>query len=241
MNHVTIATSSGFVWLALVSHFGTGLIALVAGAIALAVAKGGRLHKQSGLVFALAMIATGLIASSIAYFEKAPTFIGGIFTAYLIFTATATVKPAWSNRRLDIALMLLATGLAIFQYRNGIAVWSSPGHIREGVPGGMVFFLATVNALAAIGDMRMLYEGGLKGARRLARHLWRMCFGLFIATGSFFLGQMKFIPASVRFMPLIWVLAIGPLLLLVYWMWRVRMRRRLSGLIIRAPEVVVSV
>lgn len=51
MNHVTIATSSGIVWLALVCHFGAALVGLVAGTIALSVAKGGRLHKLSGLVF----------------------------------------------------------------------------------------------------------------------------------------------------------------------------------------------
>ncbi len=34
----------------------------------------------------------------------------------------------------------------------------------------------------------MLARGGVLGAKRIARHLWRMCFGLFIAAGSFFLG-----------------------------------------------------
>src|SRR4029077_15137910 len=45
MQHLTIATSSGIVWLTLVTHFGAALLALAAGTIALAVAKGGRLHK----------------------------------------------------------------------------------------------------------------------------------------------------------------------------------------------------
>jgi len=66
LNHVTIATSSGLLWLTLVSHFGAGLIGLVAGTIALAVAKGGRLHKKSGMVFTFAMIAAGVLASVIA-------------------------------------------------------------------------------------------------------------------------------------------------------------------------------
>jgi len=42
--------------------------------------------------------------------------------------------------------------------------------------------------LAAAGDVRMLVRGRVLGAKRIARHLWRMCFGLFIAAGSFFLG-----------------------------------------------------
>jgi len=46
MQHLTIATSSGIVWLLLVSHFGAALVALLAGTIALSVVKGGRLHKR---------------------------------------------------------------------------------------------------------------------------------------------------------------------------------------------------
>jgi hypothetical protein len=56
MDRVTFATSSGIVWLALAVHFAAGLAAVVSGTIALAVAKGGRLHKQSGLVFTTAMV-----------------------------------------------------------------------------------------------------------------------------------------------------------------------------------------
>jgi len=59
----------------------------------------------------------------------------------------------------------------------------------------------------------------------------RQCFGLFIATGSFFLGQMQFVPAPIRVVPLLVVLAVAPLLFLMYWLWRVRLRGRLSGLI----------
>jgi hypothetical protein len=90
--------------------------------------------------------------------------------------------------------------------------------------------------LAAIGDLRAIRSGGLRGSRRLARHLWRMCFGLFIATGSFFLGQMKFIPEPVRIVPLLLVLAFAPILFLFYWMWRVRVRGRLSGILIGATQ-----
>ena len=66
----------------------------------------------------------------------------------------------------------------------------------------------------------------------MARHLWRMCFGLFVATGSFFLGQMKFITEPVRIVPVLLVLAFAPILFLFYWMWRVRVRGRLSGLVV---------
>ncbi|HKC38580.1 MAG TPA: hypothetical protein VKC15_03450, partial [Gemmatimonadales bacterium] len=92
MKHVTIATSSGIVWLMLVFHFGAALVALVAGTIALSVAKGGPLHKRSGLVFTGGMIVTGLLAAAISLYEG-KSAAGGAFVAYLVFTAATTVKP----------------------------------------------------------------------------------------------------------------------------------------------------
>jgi len=235
VSKLTIATSSGPIWLALVTHFGTALIAMVAGAIALSVAKGGRLHKQSGIVFAVAMGAAGLLASVLSAYEGKST-LGGLFVVYLLLTATTTVKTfSWSGRRLDIAIMLFPLGFAAASYYEGFNVWKLPGHARAGVPAGMIFFLGTIALLAGIGDFRMIREGALRGTRRLARHLWRMCFGLFIATGSFFFGQAKFIPKPIRIGPLLGALGVAPLVILLYWMWRIRLRRRLTGIIVR-PE-----
>ncbi|HWF84419.1 MAG TPA: hypothetical protein VG222_06220 [Vicinamibacterales bacterium] len=64
----------------------------------------------------------------------------------------------------------------------------------------MLFFPATITTMAAAGDVRVMRSGALRGGRRLARHLWRMCFALFIAAGSFFVAMF-------------------------YWLWRVRARR----------------
>src|SRR4029077_12111528 len=88
MQHLTIATSSGIIWLTLVTHFGAALLALAAGTLApspatggplhVAVAKGGRLHKQSGLVFTFAMITTGILASVLSAYEG-KSVVGGLF------------------------------------------------------------------------------------------------------------------------------------------------------------------
>ena len=99
----------------------------------------------------------------------------------------------------------------------------------------MLFFLSTVVLLAAIGDARMIRDGGIQGSRRIARHLWRMSFGLFIASGSFVLGQMKFIPEPIHIVPLRYVVALGPLVLLLYWMWRIRLKQNLRGLLTAKP------
>jgi len=239
MDRVTFATSSGIVWLALAVHFAAGLVAIVTGTIALAVAKGGRLHKQSGLVFTWAMVGLGLTAAGIGTYENRPGQVfGGLLAAYLVFSAMTTVKPLPGiGQRFNVALMVLAFAYGVASLYGGVHEWLDPtvqviGRPRVVPP----MVVGTVMLLAAIGDLRAIRSGGLRGSRRLARHLWRMCFGLFVATGSFFLGQMKFIPDPVRIVPLLLVLAFAPILFLFYWMWRVRVRGRLTGIVVGATQ-----
>jgi uncharacterized membrane protein len=87
--------------------------------------------------------------------------------------------------------------------------------------------------LAAAGDIRMMVRGGLFGTKRLVRHLWRLCFGLFIATGSVFLGQQQVFPAVLRGSILLIVLAVLPLIVLIFWLFRVRFTDAYKGKSIR--------
>ena len=228
---LTLATATGLPFLALAFHVATGVLALPAGFLAIAGRKGGTWHRRSGLVFVWAMIATGITASGISLYEGKPTNTGGLLIVYLVYTGWTAMKPMPGvGRRTDISLMLLALALAAIGFMGGFTALGMPGNHIDGVPAGMMFFMATVTLLAAIGDARMIHAGGLPGTRRLARHLWRMSFGLFIASGSFFLGQMKFIPEPIRSVPLLFALAVSPLVILLYWMWRVRLKQNLRGL-----------
>ena len=239
MDRVTFTTSSGILWLGLAVHFAAGLASIVAGAIALSVAKGGSLHKRSGLIFTGGMVVLGLTAAVIGTYEQVPSQVfAGLLAAYLVFTAMTTVKP-WPGigQRVNAALMVLAFAYAVASLYGGMNEWLDPAVEVVGRPRVVPpLVVGSVILLAAIGDLRAIRAGGLQGSRRLARHLWRMCFGLFIATGSFFLGQMKFVPEPVRIVPLLLALAIAPILFLFYWMWRVRVRGRLGGIIIGATS-----
>ena len=94
----------------------------------------------------------------------------------------------------------------------------------------MHFFIATVLILAAAGDVRIMRSGMPRGGPRLARHLWRMCFALFIAAGSFFSIRERvakilpepFTTAPMRALPILLVFGA-----MFYWLWRVRRRRPL--------------
>ena len=86
----------------------------------------------------------------------------------------------------------------------------------------MIFFLGSAALLAAAGDLRMLVRGGVLGRQRIVRHLWRMCFSFFIATGSFFIGQPQVFPAFIRRTNLLFIPGILPLVLMIFWLIRVR-------------------
>ena len=85
----------------------------------------------------------------------------------------------------------------------------------------------------------MILARGFRGTHRIARHLWRMCFALFIATGSFFLGQAKVIPKPIRIVPLLAIPALLPLVLLLYWLARVLFTQRYFASNKRLVEVKI--
>jgi hypothetical protein len=231
---VTIATSTGLVLVGLLVHFGAGLLGLVSGFLALLVAKGSTLHRRSGMVFVYAMITLGVMATGLALYErKWSTVLGGPFTAYLVFTGMTAVRPLEREPRgLSAGMMLAAAVMGLANIAGGVKALTTARGTFDGVPAGMYFFLATISLLAAFGDLRTIQSGALAGSRRLARHLWRMCFALFVASGSFFFGQIQFLPKGLRIPALVAIPALAPLVLLLYWMWRVRARRNLRGLLI---------
>ena len=238
VDRLTLATASVLPLLSLAFHVAAGVAALVAGYIAIAARKGGTWHRRSGTVFVYAMLAMGLAAVGIAVYEGKEDVAGGALTAYLIFTAWTTVRPVRvAGRAVDVALMVFVSLLGAATFARGLAALDRPGNQMEGVPAGMLFFLSTVFLLAGIGDARVILAGGIQGSRRIARHLWRMCFGLFIASGSFVaqLAMMKGAPGWMRSVPVIVILGAAPLVVLVYWMWRVRLRRNLRGLLTATP------
>ena len=96
--------------------------------------------------------------------------------------------------------------------------------------------------MAAAGDVRIMRFGMARGGPRLSRHLWRMCFALFIAAGSFFSLRERvaqilpepFTTGPMRALPI--VLLFGAMF---YWLWRVRGRRTLPVLV-RHDSVAVA-
>jgi hypothetical protein len=109
--------------------------------------------------------------------------------------------------------------------------------INGSVSGRTAFPLVMLGVLALFageGDRRMMRAGGLKGAARLRRHLWRMCTALFVAAGSFFLGPVRRIPEPLR-LPVFRLIPLVVLVTMVYWLWRYRRKRGSRNVIGASP------
>ncbi len=104
----------------------------------------------------------------------------------------------------------------------GVEAASSPTGSKDGLPAGIYFFLGSAALLSAAGDIRMMVGGGVSGAQRIARHLWRMSFALFVASASIFLSRPHLFPAILRRTHVLVLLGILPLVLMIFWLFRVR-------------------
>jgi uncharacterized membrane protein len=215
-------------------HIIAGLLAIVFGGLALAASKGATLHRRGGLLFVYAMLTMGISGSILALRQSLTNanVLGGFMSCYFVITALTTVRPvsAWT-RWLSWVALLVAIALSFIEVGLGFKALASPGGTINGVPSFMLFFLATVTTLAASGDLRMMRSGTLRGVTRLRRHLWRMCFALFIATGSFFSIRTRvakilpepFTSPAMRALPVALVFAA-----MFYWLWRVRTKRMVA-------------
>jgi hypothetical protein len=87
--------------------------------------------------------------------------------------------------------------------------------------------------LAGLLDLNAILRSPLSGKQRIARHLWRMCVAFFIATGSFFLGQQDALPQAVRGSPLLFVPAFAPILVMLFWLVRIRFAKAIGRLTLR--------
>ena len=212
-------------------HITAGFVAIAAGAVALYALKGGRLHRKSGMVFVWAMWVMAALGGGLAArLHERLNVAMAVLTFYFVTTALLTVRRrAGRFHWTDAAAMLVALLVGVYQINLGLTALHSPTGKVDGIPAAPMFIFGGLALLAALGDIRLMLLGGLRGAQRIARHLWRMCFALFVATGSFFLGQADVFPRSMRIIPLLAIPALLPLLLMVYWLARVSIRRSIGA------------
>jgi len=208
-------------------HGGVGTCVVLSGASALFSKKGSGVHRNSGKIFALALcLMTGVILTTGILASGLISTLGITYTAlacYLVLTSWATVRnPPGTLDRFSYIAPALACSIGIMALSWGFTAALGYAEIDDDIPVAAYFVFGGLAFLMAWGDVAVILKGGLVGAQRLARHLWRMCFVLYLSTATLFTG-----PGSVVFPEEIrgsWVLMLPELLVLVlslYWLTKV--------------------
>jgi hypothetical protein len=208
----------------LLFHIGAGTLGMLSGFVAVFLLKGSRRHGLAGNVFVIAML--GLSASGVylAIMKSQPgNILGGTLTFYLVATAWMTARRRDGEPGIfDWGALLVVLAVGACQITFGIEAALSPTGLKYEYPPWPYFFLGSVAVLAITGDIRMLMRRGISGTPRIARHLWRMCFALFIAASSIFLARQHLFPALLQRTGVLYFLSFLPLLLMIFWLIRVR-------------------
>jgi hypothetical protein len=209
----------------LLVYIAAGTVGLLSGAVAISFLKGSRRHAIAGTVFVVAMLTLGATGVYMAVVKsQAGNVFGGVLTIYLVVTGWATGRrreiksTALDWGALFVALAIGATGMAW-----ALEAARSPTGMAHGYAPGTFIFLGSIALLSAAGDVRMMLRGGISGTQRIARHLWRMCFALFIASMSVFLARAHIFPVFMQKTGMLYMVTVLPLALMIFWLVRVRL------------------
>ncbi len=159
--------------------------------------------------------------------------MGGVLTFYLVATGWMTAKRR--ERKVGIfdrsaLLGVLAIGAAAVTW--GFQAATSLTGLKDGYPPGMYFIFGAIALLFAASDVRMLVRGGVSGAQRIARHLWRMSLALLFALVSFYPSRAHLFPKWFNDTTLLYVPHVLLIGAIFFWLVRVSARKR-------APQRIV--
>jgi len=203
-------------------HILGGMFALLFGYIALLSTKGATVHRKSGTGFVMAMIAMSLtgVLMSVMKFNRG-NILAGSLTFYFVVTGLLAVKRIPRARQIETAAMFVALILGL------AAIWAGfwlAG--RDRPEAGPMFVFSAMSIMGAFGDWKMLRAGGLIGRARIKRHLWRLCFAMWVAAASFFFGPNR-VPEFMRIPAMYPIPVFAPIAMMLYWLWRLRGKRQI--------------
>lgn len=213
-----------------VVHAVAGALGLFAGLVALLARKGESLHRRAGTVFFVAMLFAATSAVALAFVQGDMTLVvAGALTAYVIATSWATVK------RPERIAGWFEIGACLFAFSGAAAAsYYAFRSVQDGTAllGGIPFYgFSAMAAICASLDVSVILRGGLAGRQRIARHLWRMCLGFFVAVGSFFPGQDQFFPdwlMNTQPVILLFIPAFSVIAVMLYWLGIVLFTRKFA-------------
>ena len=200
----------------LVFHIAAGSMSLLAAAVALVTAKGGRWHVGAGRVYAAGMTLVFVTAIPLAILASSTfLFLIALFSFYLVFAgwrfARNRARRAHPVDWVAVAV-IAATGLCMWGYAVVLAIDGSSQWVT------LVLFGAIAIALGIADGVFHWKQPG--GQRRVARHLTNMMAGTIATITAVTVVNVSMEPVWVP-----WVLPTLVITPLIVW-WNVRVLRR---------------
>ncbi|MCZ6852916.1 MAG: hypothetical protein O7G86_03255 [Gammaproteobacteria bacterium] len=178
-------------------------------------------------MFLVSMLTMTASSVYLAYVHSQPAnLVVGALTFYLVATAWVTVFR--TNQRtglFEVVAVVVVVTIAATALRFGLEAADATSGRLDGTAPANFYFVAAIAAGFGVFDAKAILHGGLVGRQRILRHLWRMCFAMFIATLSFFVGQPQIFPESLRGSLLLASPVIAVAIVTTFWLVRVRFRR----------------
>jgi len=216
-----------FTTIVLPFHVTAGALALLFGYTALYATKGGGVHRKSGLLFVIAMAVMSITGALIAALGvNVVSLIAGLLTFYFVMTGLLTVRKGETPRWISAVGLAMAVVVGLLAFRS--AVDAARAGRAEAAP---MFVFGAMAMLGALGDVRVIRSGGIQGSRRIVRHLWRLCFAMWVAAASFFWGPPGRVPDIINIPALLPIPVLTPIAVMSYWLWKIRVRKTLRGLV----------
>lgn len=172
-------------------HIFAGSAAVLLGFVALLTRKGAPTHVIAGRLFVGTMAISSLMGSVLGILNVEAFFItifAGLLGAYFVLSGWLSASNSdgrfgWPTAFLAVLNIANVVGL-IWVGNQALEA----GGILFSFAAEDYFFLAAMGGVGVLGDASLLFRTSLSDRLRIARHLWRMCLGFFIAAGSAFTG-----------------------------------------------------
>lgn len=207
----------------MVGHIVFGGVGIISGFAAFIIKKGTPNHILIGRIYVISMLLMAMTGFYYAYIRSVNiTMLAACLTCYLVVTSWLAVqrsfKQAWVSKYAPaiIGLPVVTYGLFL-SWRAMHGVTDDFGSFV--VPGIKYYEFTAVVCIAFTFDLITVLGKKLTHKQRIYRHIWRMAFTLYIACSSFFQGQAKLFPESLRYSFWLGLPEKMVLVLMLYWLF----------------------
>lgn len=164
-------------------HIAAGVIALLAGCVALVTTKGGRRHRRAGTGFCLAMGGVVVTVIGLLAFEPSASrsilALVAIFSGYLAFSGFRALSRGRARGDIHAIDWVAAGGVLLACL--GLGAWGGTWVLDGQTFGIVMVVFGAIGVVFGLLDVQSFRSDG--GGERLVSHLQRMI-GAFIATVS---------------------------------------------------------